>query len=74
MRSITRGRLARAGAGLFSILTLVVASSAAAKTAAEINAGVKAAREQLTEVDKRLAGAQDLVWALVNSPAFLFNR
>jgi hypothetical protein len=25
-------------------------------------------------LDKRLAGAQDLVWALVNSPAFLFNR
>ncbi len=26
------------------------------------------------DVDKRLAGAQDLVWALINSPAFLFNR
>jgi hypothetical protein len=29
--------------------------------------------EKLT-VDQRLAGAQDLVWALINSPAFLFNR
>jgi hypothetical protein len=26
------------------------------------------------DVDKRLSGAQDLVWALINSPAFLFNR
>ncbi|MEX2112193.1 MAG: hypothetical protein WD845_03360, partial [Pirellulales bacterium] len=25
-------------------------------------------------VDQRLIGAQDLVWALINSPAFLFNR
>jgi hypothetical protein len=25
-------------------------------------------------VDQRLSGAQDLVWALINSPAFLFNR
>ena len=25
-------------------------------------------------VDSRLAGIQDLVWALINSPAFLFNR
>jgi hypothetical protein len=25
-------------------------------------------------VDKRLTGAQDLTWALINNPAFLFNR
>ena len=25
-------------------------------------------------VNRRLTGSQDLVWALVNTPAFLFNR
>jgi len=24
--------------------------------------------------DARVVGAQDLIWALMNSPAFLFNR
>jgi len=24
--------------------------------------------------DKRVIGAQDLAWALINTPAFLFNR
>jgi hypothetical protein len=24
--------------------------------------------------NKRLTGAQDLAWAIINNPAFLFNR
>jgi len=28
--------------------------------------------QQLT--DQRLTGAQDLAWAIINNPAFLFNR
>jgi hypothetical protein len=35
----------------------------------------KEAREaEALEKNKRLAGAQDLAWALINNPAFLFNR
>jgi hypothetical protein len=36
----------------------------------EIETGLKAIRE----AESRLAGAQDLAWALINSPAFLFNH
>ncbi len=36
----------------------------------EMETGVKAIRE----AENRLAGAQDLAWALINSPAFLFNH
>jgi lipid-binding SYLF domain-containing protein len=43
MRSMNHARLA---AGLCGILTLAVASAAGAKTAAEIDAGVEAARDQ----------------------------
>jgi hypothetical protein len=38
----------------------------------QLGAAVKAA-EELAK-NERLAGAQDLTWALINSPAFLFNR
>jgi hypothetical protein len=39
-------------------------------TAAEREAGSNAIKAG----DNRLGGAQDLAWALINSPAFLFNH
>lgn len=39
---------------------------------AKLNQAVAQAAEQAK--NKRLVGAQDLAWALINSPAFLFNR
>ncbi|MBX3414667.1 MAG: DUF1549 domain-containing protein [Pirellulales bacterium] len=39
-------------------------------TEAEIATGTEAIRE----AEDRLTGAQDLAWALINSPAFLFNH
>jgi hypothetical protein len=36
----------------------------------EVETGLKA----LGEAENRLTGAQDLAWALINSPAFLFNH
>jgi hypothetical protein len=38
----------------------------------QLRADVEQSKGQLA--NKRLTGAQDLVWALVNNPAFLFNR
>jgi lipid-binding SYLF domain-containing protein len=46
MRGMNCPRLAAVAAALCGILTLAVASSATAKTAAEIDAGVRAARDQ----------------------------
>ena len=37
-----------------------------------LNESVKQA-EQLLK-DRRLVGVQDLAWALINTPSFLFNR
>ena len=38
----------------------------------QLRADAAQSKTQLT--NQRLTGAQDLVWALVNTPAFLFNR
>ena len=37
-----------------------------------LKAEVQRSEDQLK--NKRLIGVQDLAWALINSPAFLFNR
>ena len=39
---------------------------------AQLEADVLVSESQLT--NKRLTAAQDLVWALINHPSFLFNR
>jgi len=38
----------------------------------QIRADLEQSKAQ--DANPRLTGAQDLVWALVNTPAFLFNR
>jgi len=42
------------------------------KELARLRAAVQLSEEQLK--NKRLIGAQDLAWALINTPSFLFNR
>ena len=39
---------------------------------ARLNRDVAASQAQLE--NRRLTAAQDLAWALINSPSFLFNR
>jgi hypothetical protein len=39
---------------------------------ARLNQAIAALKQQ--EGQSRLTGAQDLAWALLNTPAFLFNR
>jgi hypothetical protein len=38
----------------------------------QLRKDVELSRQQLD--DRRLTAAQDLTWALINTPAFLFNR
>ena len=49
---------------------LFVAILARPATESETAASVEA----IHAADSRLAGAQDIAWALINSPAFLFNH
>ncbi|PQO31708.1 DUF1549 and DUF1553 domain-containing protein [Blastopirellula marina] len=51
------------------LLTLYLASDATLK---DLEAKQKQA--EMLDANRRLAGLQDLAWALINSPAFLFNR
>ena len=39
---------------------------------AQLQSDLAMSTRQLT--DKRLTAAQDIAWALINSPAFLFNH
>jgi hypothetical protein len=39
---------------------------------AQLRTDAAMSSQQLT--DQRLTGAQDLAWAIINNPAFLFNR
>jgi hypothetical protein len=38
----------------------------------QLRADAEMSEKQLA--NKRLTGAQDLAWAIINNPAFLFNR
>jgi lipid-binding SYLF domain-containing protein len=68
MQSMTHVRLAAVAAGLCVILTLGVAPSATAKTAAEIDAGVKAARDQCAKQIKGCDAAAEKTQGMLVFP------
>ena len=63
-------RLPPAGAAVLSVTVQVLLPPDGRLI--QLQADVKNSEAQLG--DKRLTAAQDLVWAFINTPAFLFNR
>jgi lipid-binding SYLF domain-containing protein len=68
MSSMNRARLAAVAAGLCGILPLAAMSSATAKTVAEIDAGVEAARDQCAEQIKGCEAAAEKAQGMLVFP------
>jgi lipid-binding SYLF domain-containing protein len=68
MHSVTHVRLAAVAAGLCGILTLAVASSATAETAAKIDTGVEVARDQCAKQIKGCDAAAEKAQGMLVFP------